>query len=289
MDKKQTPQSKHRTSSNEKLLALPGINEAIETVKQFAQIHSVDEAIEIGGEGEFGEKARQLINNSTLESLDDFLKLEDVGMYIDNIFDEWLEIMAIEAGPKIAELWGLSEAAGRYLSKDIYWGENLLRQDEINFSPILLLSIDVQKFNSMKEHNHEFGRKGVIIASTEQIIKGHIYLDVTELPYQSLRSAYAGINLCRKYMGIIKKDIQAGAPSTIDSEKAMEVVYLKNEGKSSKSIAEKLGFKIYFEDNLSGSYPLLHKYYKLGVELQDKLVKLEKFLSNVRPGTVLRG
>jgi len=287
MDKKQTPQSKHRTSSGEKLLTLPGINEAIEIVEQFAWVRSVDDAINIGGEGGLGEKARQLINQSETEALGDFLELEVVGEYIDDVFDGWLEIMAVEAGLKIAELWDLSEAAGRYLSKLIYFGKNTSSPAEVNFLPILLVSMDEQKSNTLKEHNQELEAKGVFIASTEQIMKGHIYLDVTELPYQSLRSAYAAIGLCRKYMGIIKKDIQAGAPSKIDSEKAMEAVYLKNEDESSKSIAKKLGFKIYSKDNPSGSYPLFYKYYKLGVELQDKLAKLEKFLSTVHPGTDL--
>ncbi len=283
MDRKQTPRGKHRTSSGEKLLALPCIREAIEIVEQHAWVRSVDEAINEGGEGRLGEKARRLINKSTDEAFDDFLKLEAVGMYIDDSFDEWLEILSLEGGHKIAELWDLSEAAGRYLSELIYWRKV---PTEVNFSPILLVSIeDKQKSNTLKEHYQEFRAKGVIIASTEQIMKGHIYLDVTELPYQSLRSAYTAIGLCRKYIGFVKKDIQAGAPSKIDSQKALEAVYLKSVHISSKNIAKQLGFKIYSSDNPSGSYPLLHKYHKLGRELQERLIKLERFLSTVHPET----
>ena len=286
MDRKQTPRGKHRTSSGEKLLALPGISEAMDIVEQYAWVRSCDEATNEGGEGRLGEEARRLINKSTTEAFGDFLKLEAVDMYLDDSFDEWLEILALEAGPKIAELWDLSEAAGRYLSVLLYWRQYSFVPTDVDFSPTLLVNIeDEQKSNTLKEHYQELIAKGVIIASTEQIMKGHIYLDVTELPYQSLRSAYKAIGLCRKYIGVVKKDIQAGAPSKIDIQKALDAVYLKNTHKSSKSIAEQLGFKIYSSDNPSGSYPLLHKYYKLGRELEERLVKLERFLSTVHTET----
>ena len=56
MDGKQTPRGKHRTSSGEKILALPGISEAMGLVEQCAWIRSVDDAIEEGGEGKSGRR-----------------------------------------------------------------------------------------------------------------------------------------------------------------------------------------------------------------------------------------
>ena len=286
MDGKQTPRGRHRMSSGEKILALPGISEAMSLAEQCAWVRSVDDAIEEGGEGRLGEKARRLINKSGTEALGDFLKLEVVDMYLDDSFDEWLEILALKAGPKIAELWDLSEAAGRYLSVLLYWRQYSFAPTDVDFSPTLLVNIeDKQESSTLKDHYQELRAKGVIIASTEQMMNGHIYLDVTELPYRSLQSAYKAITLCRKYLGIVKKDIHAGAPSKIDTEKALDAIYLKNTNKPSKSIARELGFKIYSSDNPSGSYPLLHKYYKLGKELEERLIKLERFLFTVQAET----
>jgi hypothetical protein len=103
MNIKHNPNGKHQTSSGEKILSLPGISDAIEIVNDSAWVRSVDKAIGIGGEGEFGEKPRQLINTSTAEALDDFLELEAVKMFSDDNFDAWLELLAFEAGPKTAE------------------------------------------------------------------------------------------------------------------------------------------------------------------------------------------
>jgi hypothetical protein len=106
-------------------------------------------------------------------------------------------------------------------------------------------------------------------------------MHIFEIILTNFRLAYKVISLCRKYLKIKKTDLQAGAPSNIDTQKALEAIYLKNSHKSSKSIAGQLGFNIYFSDNPSGSSPLLHKYFKIGKDLEERLIKLDKFLSTV--------
>jgi hypothetical protein len=45
-----------------------------------------------------------------------------------DLSDELLESIAVEAGPKIAELWNLSERAGDRIAEIIYWGEDISQQ-----------------------------------------------------------------------------------------------------------------------------------------------------------------
>lgn len=282
MDNKQShQQSEHRKYFGEKLLALPGIGDTVDLVREHAWVCTVDEAINKGVEGELGDEVRQIIKKPTVEALQKFLSHEIVEMYMNDSVDEWLELLAVEAGPKIAELWNMSEAAGQRLSRIIYWGERSLTSIEANISPVVLLLEGEKQLQLVKDHRQELQDKGVITISANQVQKGHVYLDVTELPYGSFRSAYKVIGLIRRYLGIKKKDLQAGAPSRIDTQKALEAIYLKNIHKSSKSIAKQLGFRIYSSDNPSGSYPLLHKYLKLGKELEERLVELDKFLSGI--------
>jgi hypothetical protein len=281
-ENKITPK-KPKKYSGDKLRLLPGISEAIDLVREHAFTRAIFEAIEVGTNGKLGNKARNVINKDTITATDDFLGLEVVESYINDTFDEWLELFAYKASSKIAELWSLSEAAGLYLPQLIYWSEYDLSLSEIDF-PLLVFLMNAEgdkDIKTLKEHNQEFRKKGFVVISAEQIQKGHIYLDVTELTYPSLRSAYKTITLCRKYLGIKKKDLQAGAPSKIDTQKALNAVYLKHSLKSSKDIAKQLGFKIYSSDNPSGSYPLLYKYLKIGSKVEDRLVKLDKFLSSI--------
>lgn len=147
---------------------------------------------------------------------------------------------------------------------------------------VLLVNAKGEKdIETLNRHLSESNKHNCFVASHAQIQKGHMYLDVTEITYSKFRSAYKTIDLCRQYLSIKKKDLQPGAPSKINVQKALDAIYLKNSHKSSKSIAKTLSFKIYTADNPSGSYPLLHKYLKIGKVLQERLIKLDKFLSTI--------
>ncbi|OGN92169.1 MAG: hypothetical protein A2Z75_06800 [Chloroflexi bacterium RBG_13_50_10] len=75
--------------------------------------------------------------------------------------------------------------------------------------------------------------------------------------------------------------MKRGAPESIDERIALLAGRAAQSGLRRKEIAEKMGFKIYDEDNPSGSFPLLHKYIKLGREMADKLDRLEEYLQEV--------
>lgn len=147
-----------------------------------------------------------------------------------------MELFAYKAGPKIAELWSLSEAAGQRLAALTYWGEQVPALEEAVLSPLVLLVNvkDEKDTETLKRHQREFKKKNFVIVSTDQIQRRHIYLDVTELTYSQFRSTYKAIDLCREYLGIKKKDLQAGAPSKIDTQKALDAIYLKNKQEPSE-------------------------------------------------------
>jgi hypothetical protein len=274
---------KQKKYSGDKLRLIPGISEAIDLIREHAFTRAIFEAIDVGTNGELGDKARDVISKDTAGATDDFLGLKIVESYIDDAYDGWLELFAFKAGPKIAELWGLSETAGQRLAVLIYWGEQVLTLGEAALFPLVLLvnAKDDHDTEILERHEREFGDRSSIVISPNKIQKGHIYLDVTELTYSKFRSAYSAIDLCREYLCIKKKDLKAGAPNKIDTQKALDALYLKYSHKSSKDIAKQLGFKVYSVDNPSGSYPLLHKYLKIGKDLEERLYKLDKFLSSI--------
>lgn len=103
---------KTKKYSGEKLLTIPGIKEAIDLVKGHARVCAVNEAIDVAGKGEFGEEIKRLVSQSTASTLTKLLKNENIKAFINDEFDVWLEMLASAAGPKIVELWNLSESAG---------------------------------------------------------------------------------------------------------------------------------------------------------------------------------
>jgi hypothetical protein len=275
-------EGKPRKSSEEKLLALPGLSDAIELVEEHAWVRASIDAIVAGKKGQLGDKARHLIIKATPEAENEFFDLGVVEAYCEESFDAYLEYLSTQAGPKIAELWGLSETAGQYLPQLIYWRRYSLQKHNVDFTPILLISAETEKYaDILRDIGRECRGKRIELISSAHIQSGHIYLDVTELPRDFFRQAYSAINLLRKYLGIQKNDLQAGTPRTMDAGRALEAIHLKNIGEPSKNIATQLGFKVYTQDVRSGSYPLLLKYLKLGRELEEKLAKLDKFLTRV--------
>ena len=106
----------------DKLLSFPGITQAIALVKGHAHFLAVEETMDAAARGELGDELRELLNDDRDDALDRFFETDLVQSCIAESEDEFLEELAIRAGPKIAELWELSEVAGGRLAELIYWG-----------------------------------------------------------------------------------------------------------------------------------------------------------------------
>jgi hypothetical protein len=261
-----------------KLLKIPGIKEAIDLVKLKSLERALDKAIEAGEAGEFGVELQHLFtDDSGVDNIDKFFRDNKVDIFIGDETDEHLEDLAFKAGPKISELWGLSEPAGERLIDIIYWGKNRAVNSYLEPFTFILKPppsgiIDITNKGKIDLlHN-------AVIRSPQEIQEGHIYLDVTYLPYGSLRRAYKDILLTRDCLGIHSRDLREGAPESIDTDKALKISILAATGKISKKKIQELGFKIYTNDNPSGSYPLYRKYLKFGREIEQKLKALEDFI-----------
>ena len=112
---------KSEKDSTLKLLAIPGIKEAIDLVKGKAWELALDEVLKTGEEGKLGDELQHLlIDDSSLDNIDKFFRDNKVDSAIGDITDEKLEDLAFKAGPKISELWRLSEPAGEKLIDIIY-------------------------------------------------------------------------------------------------------------------------------------------------------------------------
>ena len=107
LEKKRKKQTQNAT---DKLLAISGVKEAIKMVRRYALKGAIEDA-----------SVRQYIHRLPREDADQFI-LDDSTVDYD-LSDKLLESLALEAGPKIAELWNLSEIAGERLSEVIYWGQ----------------------------------------------------------------------------------------------------------------------------------------------------------------------
>ena len=270
-------------SGIDKLLSFPGIKEAITLVKEHALFLATDEALDAAIKGELGDDLRQLLNEESYEALDKFFQNELVESFTADTEDEILEGLAIKAGPKIAELWELSEPAGERLSEFMYWGENpSIYIAQPYWLPFVLVvnAKNPEALCTLRKKYTEFLRKNAMVVAPEGMKDGHIYLDVTYLPYQALMLAYKAVLFCRKQLEIQRRDLREGALPSADAEKALKCVELQR-SKGSKEAAKKLGFRIYASDNPSGSYPSFRKYLKLGRLIERKLDMLDVFLSNL--------
>jgi hypothetical protein len=239
----------------DKLLSIPGIGEAIEVVREQAWLRAQFEALI-----EAGEKDNLVVEGDSV--------------------DEWLEKLAPDAGPKIAELWNLSEDAGEKLAELIYWGKPSRLAERSYLLPFVLVTKtkDQEAARALGQKYYEFEQENAIVITPKGIRPGRIYLDVTYLPYSALHQAYKAIALCRRCLSIEKRDLQEGAPERIVTQKALKCVEPEYLSKSSKQSARALGFRIYTSDNPSGSYPLFRKYRQRGREIKAKLDALEDSL-----------
>ena len=269
------------SGADNKLLSIPGIKQAIKLVRDCAWLCAIDETLDRIENGELGADYRQLLNKTSAEDMDKFFDDEFLDSYLSDTIDEWLEWFAHTAGPKIAELWDLSEGAGDELAWLIYWGKHLYGTRY--FLPFVLVTDtkDARAIRAFREKYMDYCQKNAVVVSPKGMQPGHIYLDVTFLPYRSIPEAYGAILLCRRCLGIRNRDLREGAPESVDTERALKCVRMSEMGLPSKEIARKLGFSIYSADNPSGSYPLFGKYIKRGREIQRKLEALSTFLMSL--------
>lgn len=271
-----------------RLLSLTGIREAIRFVEQHAENLAVDDTLSAAQRGELGDDIRELVRDQREHALDEFFETDVAQAYMSEREDVFLEELALAAGPKIAELWELSAPAGDRLADLIYWGVNtLLVTDKYYWSPLVLIveAKDAEQERTLRAIWHEFDRAGIIIAASEGIQAGHIYLDVTYLPRDVLLRAYKAVASCRKHLHIRPQDLREGASASIDGDKALRAAALQD-AEGSKKAAEKLGFRVYKNDNRAGSYPLFRKYAKSGRILEQRLDALDAFLSSLADNLV---
>ena len=266
-----------------KLLSLPGIKEAMELVEEHARFLAIDDALDAALRGELGDDLPELPSEDSDRVIDDLLENDLVQTYMSDSEDAILEELALVAGPKIAELWELSEVAGRRLADLMYWGPSLrLYADESYWLPLVLVmqERDAEQGCTLVSKQAEFEQRHVVIIPPECAEPGHIYLDVTYLPRESLLLAYRTVLFCRKQLQIQPQDLREGAPASVDGDKALRAAALQR-AEGSKKAAKELGFRIYTTDNRAGSYPLFRKYAKLGHVLNQRLSALEEFLFSV--------
>jgi len=265
-----------------KLLSLPGITEAIALVRGHAHYLAVEETMDVATRGELGDELRELADSDQLEAIDRVFENEVALSFAEETEDAILDVLALEAGPKIAELWELSEPAGEQLSEFTYWGKILGTYTAEPYWLPCVLVVNTSKTEAVATlHTEytEFLRRHAVVVPPEGMKHGHMYLDVTYLPYKALSLVYGAVLYCREKLGIQTQDLREGAPSSADGEKALRAVALQRV-KGSKQAARELGFRIYSSDNPGGSYPLFRKYAKLGHVLEQRLDVLDTFLYN---------
>lgn len=211
---------------------------------------------------------------------------------------------------KVSEIWELSPAMRQYLIQR--WVETKVK-DKVEEIPgentglprplyedptkdtdkdleleILLAEKD-GNITELADINKKLEDMGTILITPEKMRSDHIYLDVTFIDYKTLRNAYKAVNRCRQLLGIDVSEVKAGAPESIDNLRALFCARLEERGYSRKEMAELLDFKIYKQDIPSGTYPLLHKYLRVGRQIMNKLNKLEAYiheLTGINPDTL---
>jgi hypothetical protein len=264
----------------DKLLSFPGITQAIALVKGHAHFLAVEETMDAVARGELGDELRKLADCNSLDAIDRVSENEVALSFMADTEDEILEDLALEAGPKIAELWELSEPAGERLSEFMYWGGALgAYATEPYWAPYVLV-VNVRKpevVASLKAAYTEFLRRHAVVVPPDSMKDGHVYLDVTYLPSRALSFAYRALLFCREKLGIQKQDLREGALPSIDGEMALKCAKLES-SKGAKEAAKELGFRIYTSDNPSGSYPLFGKYSEKGRLMERRLAILDEFL-----------
>lgn len=138
----------------DRLLAIPGIKEAIKMVRQYSLKGAIEDAWVRKYIKRLPDKAAR---NFTIDDSE-----IDYGTA-----DELLEDLAHEAATKIVELWVLSEPAEARLAEIIYWGENQdrkagsqQRRQNYYYPFVIVANVeDPDKINSLSK-DWEFAQRG---------------------------------------------------------------------------------------------------------------------------------
>lgn len=248
-----------------KLLAIAGIREAIRLVREHAWTRSCEDVISMPSAGEDGEYREKLMHYiDTGDDPDGFAR----AFFADSIA-EWEEDLAPYAAEKIAGLWGLSASQTLRLS-------NLMAMHFVSPEALQLIWTG-------RTTPHAFSNTAV--ASLAPKTKANrLYLDVTELTNDEIRTACHTIARFRRELGISAPGTKPGRPRGVDTQRALQVASLARAGVPLKKIAVDHGFKVYTTDNPSGSYPLARKYLNLGKKLSELLDLLDDYLTYLEIG-----
>jgi hypothetical protein len=258
----------------DKILLIPGVKQAIDLIDDYCYVYAIEDLFREIYKGEYGNKLKRLIESDDPKLFTKLMNDSLVRSSLPDIRDEWLEYLALEAAPKIGELWSLSESAVDLLADWIF-----LRFQFTSSRPLYFLIPNYEQHMKLLQDRT---RQGINLLPYGELPDRRIYLDVTYLSNTELRNSYKTILSCRKILGIDNEDLREGAPRSINVDKAIDVAARVIGGTASKQVAQESGFKIYTQDNPSGSYPLFRKYVKFGTEILNKLDALEKFIINVR-------
>ncbi len=248
-----------------KALSEAGVNEAIELVEELAFLFAYEELLAQIDNGDFGPEIKTLVEDNydlLLEKYDDDKPLADPELdatlgCLSDMEDDWLERLAVAAGPMIAKIWHFSKSAGVSLSEWIYFRTSSAPQYNMVFDD--------------GTQNTPFYISECSADVSTQIQKNRMYMDVTDLSFKDLQKSYSYISKFRNSIGIHAEDMREGAPNSIDVKKALDAYDDKCGGMPAIEIAKKHNFKIYSDSISLRSYPLLLRYLKLGEDLDTKL------------------
>ena len=208
-DNKKKPGGKSRLN---KILSQPGIEDAIITTQDYAFERAIFKTIEQGARGDFGRKLKALVKSEEKDAIDRFLEHEEVDLAIWDNYEDFLIELAFDAGLKIAELWELSESAGKLISLVIYHDRRDWEAKVEDFYTRLVMLVstkDVENNEDFIKRSREIEKQGFTVSASEHVSKGRIFLDVTEVTNQRLRSIYKAIELCRQILKIKQPSLHA--------------------------------------------------------------------------------
>ena len=291
---------KSRTRHLHKVEKLPGIAQAYAMVFKYSIFGSQSQS----KENFTDEKMEKEIKRKAVKKIVELWELSEIGEKV--LMKKWVEkepakIKEIVTDiSKVREFWEnnhLENNENKNIENEMIQGEmpeqrglfdfdeeEAIRQNEIvnkSVHPSVEIIFHGKSKSVSKLKNIKPKGERVKIMKADTIKMNRLYLDVTEIDYKTYVKAYKDISLCRDKLCLVKTDMKKGAPESIDSRRATVAAELVRRGIRRKEIAEVLDFKIYSEDNPSGSYPLLHKYFQVGAQVRKKLDKLEKYLQAI--------
>lgn len=250
-----------RRTHLEMMKAIPGIQQAYMLAMKAANRASC------GEDGEIDEEKRNELKLKLTKKVSELWELSPaMEQYL---IQRWVEgKVKVEVEPIPGEITGIISYLYRDKSKDT--GQDLELE--------ILLAEKEGDIPQLDVINSKLEDIETRLITPEQIRPEHIYLDVTAIDYKTLRNAYQAVNRCRKLLGIDTSEVRSGALESMDFTRALLAARGEERGLSRKELAKTMGFKIYRQDIPSGTYPLFHKYLRVGRRILDRLNKLEEYI-----------